>query len=299
MSPFPAWSRSGNETGIDVQFNSSSCVIHKSDLMMKKILYLTISITSFFLSCNDNNGPDDPLPETGKVKLYFQHLFSGEPVTFDTLRYTNAAGNLMMFTEIQYFISDVTLHYGDGTKYMIQAWKDIHYIDSDIPATMTWDVYDAIPTGKVDSVTFTFGINETKNQSFIFVNPPESLMFWPDILGGGYHYLKLNGKWIDHLQRISPFNFHLGIGQVYDNQGNITGFVQNFFTVCLDDTGFVVKKGETVNAVIIMDVESWFDTPEVWDLNFWGGDIMQNQAAMQAACLNGKDAFRISLMIED
>ena len=29
----------------------------------------------------------------------------------------------------------------------------------------------------------------------MFVNPPEVNMMWPDVLGGGYHYLMLNGKW--------------------------------------------------------------------------------------------------------
>lgn len=269
-----------------------------SNQSMKLKYLLFIIIPASFFSCNDDPGPGPPPPPTGKIVFEFQHLFHNNPVQFDTIRYMNTAGNLMMFTEIQWFISDVTLHYNNGDNYTIKEWKDIHYIDTDITSTLSWNVFDNIPAGIVDSVTFTFGINEQKNQSFLFVNPPESLMFWPDILGGGYHYLKLNGKWIDKLQRVSPFNFHLGIGQIYDNQGNITGFIQNYFSINPGGPSFNIEQGKTIAINIIMDVDSWFNTPETWDLDFWGGDIMQNQAAMAAACINGNDAFRLLLNFE-
>jgi hypothetical protein len=212
---------------------------------------------------------------------------------FDSVRYINDAGNELLFSEIQYFISDVTLHYKDGSDYTINAWKDIHYVDSDIPATMGWTVYDSIPAGFCDSVSFTFGINEDKNQSFLFVNPPESLMFWPDILGGGFHYLKLNGKWVSGTGQLNPFNFHLGIGQEYDNEGNVTGFIQNYFRVVMDDLSFEIRKNSGTTLIFRMNTESWFKTPNVWDFNHWGGDIMQNQAAMHAACENGNDVFTL------
>jgi hypothetical protein len=218
------------------------------------------------------------------------------PVEFDTLEYVNEAGNQLMFSEIQYFISDVTLHYVDGSTYLINKWKDIHYVDSDIGSTQTWDVYDSIPAGNIDSISFTFGINEEKNQSFMYVNPPESLMFLPDILGGGYHYMKLNGKWENEQQQLSPFNFHLGIGQIYDSLGHVTGFVQNYFRTgarlpVYSSYAISIKPGETSGIAIVMNLESWFEGPHTWDFNEWGGEIMQNQEAMATGCENGKDAF--------
>lgn len=253
----------------------------------------------FILFVNSCHQPDDkPENNTGKIVVQFLHKYNSDYVEFDTLRYVNDAGNLMMFSELQYFLSDITLHYIDGRQYLINKWKDIHYVDSDISSTQNWAVYDSIPEGIIDSISFTFGINEEKNKSFMFVNPPESLMFWPDILGGGYHYLKLNGKWMNHEQHLSPFNFHLGIGQTYDNEGNITGFIQNYF-----ETGAVlpfysyyaisIQPGQTSAVAIVMNLESWFRTPHPWDFNIWGGDIMQNQHAMQTASENGNDAFTL------
>jgi hypothetical protein len=264
--------------------------------MSKAVPISLLILLLSFMSC-DKGGNSGDIPETGKIKFGFYHRYNIERLYFDTLKYTNTAGNLMVFNEIQYFISDVVLHYNDGSTYQINKWKDIHYVDSDIPATQTWSVYDSIPPGYCDSITFTFGINEAKNKSYIFVNPPESLMFWPDTLGGGYHYLKLNGKWLNDEQQLSPFNFHLGIGQVYDAQGNIVSYVQNYFTVSLTNYPFEIQKGSEIYLPIVMNVESWFDTPDIFDFNTWGGDIMQKQDAMHVGCKNGKDAFHIDVLL--
>ncbi|HPS28087.1 MAG TPA: hypothetical protein PK269_10810 [Bacteroidales bacterium] len=257
--------------------------------------FLTFLI--LFSSCKKEN----PIAEdknTGKIVLKFSHKVDGQDVEMDTLKYTNAAGNHFMVNEIQYFISDVTLHNADGSTFLIKAWDDIHYVDTDLPSTCTWNVLDSIPEGSYNSISFTFGISQAKNQSFMFVNPPENNMFWPEFLGGGYHYLKLNGKWSDGVSQAMPYEFHLGIGQIYSGTGtsidSIIGFVQNYFTIDLPNSSFSLGKNETRTIELVMNVESWFETPHVWDFNVQGTYIMQNQAAMQLAKENGFDVFSIS-----
>ena len=109
----------------------------------------------------------------------------------------------------------------------------------------------------------------------------------------------MNGKWLDTLNQLSPFNFHLGIGQTYDDEGNITGFVQNFFRVSLPNSFFLVEKDRAERITIIMNIERWFDAPNVWDHNYWGGAIMMNQEAMEQAKENGYDVFSASVMIDN
>ena len=126
----------------------------------------------------------------------------------------------------------------------------------------------------------------------MFVNPPESFMFWPIYLGGGYHHMKLNGKWLDENQQISPFDFHLGIGQIYYSYpDSITGFVQNYFNVELPNSSFSLVKNQTKEIQIIMNIENWFKSPNTYNHDDWGGDIMQNKEAMFLACENGHDVF--------
>jgi hypothetical protein len=213
------------------------------------------------------------------------------------LIYTNAAENQYLITEVKYFISDITFYRNDGLNKIIGDWKDIFYVDENIPETKTIRFFDKIPIGTYDSITFIFGISEMKNKSFMYVNPPEVDMFWPEVLGGGYHYMMINGKWKDTTGLIQPFNFHLGIGQLY--QGNTTNvdsiyaFVQNFFTVHLPGSAFIMKDQDTLAFSITMNIENWFESPHIFDFNQWGGAIMQNQQAMQIVKENGWNVFSI------
>jgi hypothetical protein len=262
---------------------------------IKYFLFLLINI-AFLLSCSNSN--DNPEPQKGAIVFNFTHFNNGAPMLYDELIYTNAAVNQYMVNEIQYFISDVKLHTSGGGHQLIDQWKDIHYVDTDLPETQTWEVFDPIEPGDYDKISFTFGISEEKNQSLMFVNPPERDMFWPEIMGGGYHYMKLNGKWLAANQQVLPFNFHLGIGQIYAGgvvvPDSITGFVQNYFEVELSNSAFTIAEGETLKFEIRMNVANWFQNPHTYNHDEWGGDIMQKQDAMKLGCDNGKeDVFSV------
>lgn len=252
------------------------------------------------VSCSDSENP--PAPSTSKIHLHFVHQINGEALEFDTMKYVNAAGNQYLVNEIQYFISDFTLHYSDGQTQVLDGWKDIHYVDSDLPETQTWNVFDDINPGNLEKVSFTFGISEEKNNSLMFVNPPERDMFWPEFLGGGYHYMKLNGKWLAENGSVKPYNFHLGIGQIYSGGAitpdSITGFVQNYFQVELADSDFSISEGGSHTFVLFMNLENWFQNPNTYNHDTWGGDIMQQQDAMHLGCENGKeDVFIIKEVV--
>lgn len=261
---------------------------------------LSILLSTFLLvnvSCKDENQVEKT---TGKISISFNHKVDGLPLQKDMMKYINAAGNPYEINQVMYFISDVKLYKSDGAIKQIGDWTDIHYVDIDIPGTLTWDVFDEIPTGSYDSLSFVFGITKEKNQSFRFVNPPEVNMMWPDILGGGYHYMMINGSWGDNTNVIKSFAFHMGIGQLYKsnviNVDSIYAFVQNYFTVSLPGSAFTIEKGKTRKIAIVMNIDSWFKTPHIYDHNYWGGAIMQKQPAMQMAKENGFDVFRVDLM---
>ena len=174
--------------------------------------FLLVLLIPLLVCCKKTN-QDDHSGDVGHIAFLFRHTIDGIPLQKDTMMYVNAAGNPYEINQLMYFISDVTLYKSDGTKKIIDEWKDINYVDIDIPSTLKWDVFDDIPAGNYDSISFIFGITAEKNTSFMFVNPPEVNMMWPDVLGGGYHYMMINGKWENLQNQIEPFNFHLGIGQ--------------------------------------------------------------------------------------
>jgi hypothetical protein len=273
--------------------------------MKSKARFLSLNVLLFsfagifiFATCKKPK-PDEE--EYGKIQIKFLHQWDGEDMVYDTLMYVNAAGNELMVNEIQYFVSDVTLVSSESGTKTIKDWIDIYYVDIDIPSTLTWSVFDKIPVGTYEQMQFVFGISEEKNIPYMFVNPPERDMFWPFFLGGpngGYHYLKLNGKWKrqqDNL--ITPFDFHLGVGQIYAggvvSVDSITGYVQNYFTVNLPLANITVEDNKTTVIELVMNVDEWFTNPNDFDLDYWGGNIMQNQDAMAAGSENGNHAFQI------
>ncbi|MCK9423717.1 MAG: hypothetical protein M0Q38_14085 [Bacteroidales bacterium] len=253
----------------------------------------------FLLSINSacKKSEEGTIP-SGNVIFTVQHYVDGTILHENKLIYTNAAGNQYLITEVKYFISDITFYYQGRARTMVRQGKDIFYIDEDIPETKILRFSEKIPAGSYDSITFIFGIPEAKNKSFMFVNPPEVNMAWPQVLGGGYHYMMMNGKWKDRSEVIQPFNFHLGIGQLYHgnnyNTDSIYAFIQNYFTVSLPESGFTLRDGETLTFNLQMNIDSWFNTPHIYDHNFWGGAIMQNQAALEMVRENGWNVFSIT-----
>lgn len=247
-----------------------------------------ILVITFFSKCSDDDS--EPVLETGNVTFRFEHQIEGEPIDFDNMIYTNEAGNPYEVSEIQWFISDITLTRCCGVSYVLDDSEFAHYVDTDIPESWEWIKTDTVPANEYESIIITFGLKGEENTPLTFVNPPESDMIWPYPMGGdngGYHYMKLNGFWKDQLNERQAFNFHMGVGKVVDDNESVE-FVQNWFEVELANSSFSLSNGETKEITIVMNVEEWFKNPNVYDHNVFGGKIMNNQDAMYQGCENGK-----------
>lgn len=262
-------------------------------LQMQRIVYFAlILIFPFsFLSCQKEK-TDEELPKNGKVTLNFEMEIDGRSLITNEMQYQNASGNVYEVNEVKFFISDIKFHKADGAVVTVQDGRSVHYYDWDIPTTHNWDIADNFPVGEYDSISFTFGLSPEKNVSGYFVNPPENNMSWPAVLGGGYHYMQINGKWKNLQDSVRVLNFHTGIGQLYENN-QVTEFVPNHFTVVLSHP-FQISADATTHLNLLMNINKWFTSPHDYDFNVWGGSIMQNQAAQQVIKENGRDVFSIT-----
>ncbi|MBO7629433.1 MAG: hypothetical protein J6S87_05760 [Bacteroidales bacterium] len=201
--------------------------------------------------------------------------------------YQNAAGNLFEVNDVQYFISHVMLETASGEMVEITDNQGIHYTDIRIPNTLSWPVTDEIPVGGYKSITFVFGLEGAQNSTGYFPNPPENNMSWPDVLGGGYHYMKINGRWIDASGVRQPFNLHTG------TIATDIGFAANTFTVTLPLEQFTVSKNSNSSLTSQMTVNARFTNPDLFDFNVYGGSIMQNREAQEVLRENGGDVFSV------
>ena len=242
------------------------------------------------MSCAKHN-------ECAYVDLNICYEVNGEALVTDTLCYTNEAGNLFLITEIQWFLSNIqlldmngewhTLRQREATDSVAELTEHIFYIDTDIPESQVLHG-KKVPVGHYTAMRFTFGLDETDNETGLFNDPPESDMFWPDMLGGGYHYIKLNGKYVGGEGRLKPLAVHLGIGQ----NESLTQFYQNYFIVELP-INFNVKANTENHLDLTMIIDNWFRNPNTIDFNDMGSGIMQNQNAQRLLNGNGQDVFKI------
>lgn len=254
---------------------------------MKARLLVTL-LALLAISCSKRD-------EKGEIDLNIGYEINGKLLITDSLCYTNEAGNRFLITEIQWFLSNIELKNETGD------WATLHqrnishtsdisrvfYIDTNIPQSQTLHA-QPLPIGHYSAIRFTFGLDETFNYTGLYNDPPESEMFWPDFLGGGYHYMKLNGKFVDAEGRLAPLAIHLGIGQNED----CTEFYQNYFIVELP-LNFDVKANVENQLDLTMVIDNWFRNPHTIDFNEIGSHIMQNQLAQQLFQSDGKDVFKI------
>lgn len=292
-------------------------------MMNKTCLSLAMLLAVLVSACTDDK-ESAPEPKTGAFMIEVLHSLDGNPLVTNEFKYTNAANNTYMVTEVQWFISELRLIKHNGDYVHIKDNEGIFYVDTDLPETLTIKPADAVPAGAYRGIAFTLGFDENQNISNRFVNPPESFMFWPVYLGGGYHYLKLNGKWEDDKGQFPSFNFHLGIGQIYDSTAQksqmlnlveccapmhcegfqppddlkilpVKDFIHNHIELVLDDVDFEIVEDGTTTLMLDMKIERWFQSPHIYDHNDWGGSIMQNQQAMQLGCENAHDVFELKV----
>lgn len=252
---------------------------------MKKVQFLTLVLAAIIaVSCTKP-------ASHGDMSVSINYSVNGKPLITDSLCYRNEAENEFMITEIQWFISKMELQ--DERSEWVALEPKIFYIDTNIPESHAINI-TSIPVGTYKALRFVFGLDEEDNRTGLFTDPPESEMFWPDLLGGGYHYMKLNGKYLDTEGRLAPLAIHLGIGQ----NENHSKFYQNYFIVELPIDLTIAENAEN-QLDLTMNIDNWFRNPNLYDFNEFGIHIMQNQAAQQALKENGSDVFKIGKPTEN
>ena len=260
--------------------------------MKTRILVVLFALLA--VACSKRN-------EKAEIDLNIGYEINGQALVTDTLCYVNEAGNTFLITEIQWFLSNLELknEAGDWTTLLQRNLLDtadinrVFYLDTNIPESQTLHT-QPLPIGHYTALRFTFGLDETDNQTGLFSDPPESEMFWPDVLGGGYHYMKLNGKYLNAEDRLAPLAIHLGIGQNED----CTEFYQNYFIVELPIDFHIVANAEN-HLDLTMVIDNWFRNPHTIDFNEFGSHIMQNQTAQRLLNGNGNDVFKIGKPTEN
>jgi hypothetical protein len=205
-------------------------------------------------------------------------------VVYNDIRYKNAAGNKYSIMTLKYYISDITFHKYNGEPVRIDTF---HYRDIDRSETRSL-VVNNVPDGEYTFVSFVFGLDPNKNISFGLPPTQENNnMEWPEPMGGGYHYMKLEGRYEKSNGEIGSYNTHTGRLRTSNNVVN-----ENFIVVELPYSSITINNNNW-EIQLLMNINEWYRSPQVYDIEAFGPAIMGNQEAQQTLKENGKNAFSI------
>jgi hypothetical protein len=159
-------------------------------------------------------------------------------------------------------------------------------VDQDEPTTLSWVLDVDVPAETLASISFVMGLPPALNVTGAFPDGSEALMEWPEMMGGGYHYMKFEGRYINDASE--PFNFRT-------HSGGLSG-VDYSFDVSLDAGNRPLPVGDTT-LTVQMNLEQWFTGPNDWDLNNYfttaTPGIMGNPAAQESLRDNGSTVFSL------
>jgi hypothetical protein len=187
--------------------------------------------------------------------------------------YQNAAGEQFSVSRLQYFLSGIVFYRGGDSVYAVDT---VAYID----ARKDYIVNIAgVPAFSYDSVSYVIGVPPARNAHGALAPTFENVaMEWPEVMGGGYHFLKLEGYWQDG-GAPTGYSMHLGT-----NPALVRGGFR---------TAGSVAAGAQHKVSWSMDVAEWMTRPHVFSFDTDGVYTMGNAALMRKVSENGRDVINL------
>lgn len=278
--------------------------------MLRRIFFIsTLSLVAF--SCNRKGCTDvDALnysekakkddgsciyPEGSVITLNFSHVFDAGAVNsslFDDLIYANEQGNVLSITKLIYHISDLRFYKANGDSVMTDTY---HYVDLSSTSSLSQHVAEKIPFDTYHAIGFNIGFTQDDNVSGAYSDLNALNWNWPESLGGGYHHLQLEGRFIETSTDTTIYAYHAG-STVREITVTDTIFHENHIWVKIPVTPFDLSKDATIS--LEMNVAEWFKNPTSWDLNLMGNSLMGDYNAQVLMRANGADVFSVTAIAQ-
>lgn len=270
---------------------------------MKKIAIL-LSIVGTMVSCNNNDDSSEPIAgcmdenslnynplattddgtcEYPTVDFSFTQNWDGSDIQnadFDVTEYTNAHGEVLTLSKLVYLISDITFTNASGDVYTAGDYNLVNVREGQ---NLTFTPAVELPLGEY-AVSFRFGFNDEDNAgNYPDLNSADGGWNVPLMLGGGYHYMRMEGKFTSSTT---------GPGEVNFQYHTIRAADMMTVPMTLTDTSFEVNLGqitvgENTQIEIKMNVAEWFKNPNTWDLTQLYTLLMMNYDAQIMMSENG------------
>jgi hypothetical protein len=239
---------------------------------MKNILtFLCVSIF-IFSSCSSEE-------ENINITLNFTHNWDGVAITdkdLNELKFTNANGEKVSIENLRYLISNISLV--DAKNYQL-----INFSENTGTSINVSDLTEGTYT-----LSFRFGFSDEDNIDGEYQDLNSVSFNVPGMLGGGYHYMQFDGKYIDNNNEEAGFNYH-SIRAVDKTDPDNLKFEDTSFEVNLG----TITVSNNMNVEVKVNLAEWFKNPNTWDLNELNTVLMPNFEAQKIMSANGKSVFSL------
>lgn len=251
--------------------------------MCLPVLGIALSAIAFGSGCSDDKSPVDPGPTTGSVMIQLEHKVGAADLELGNIQYTNAFGNEYGVWGLKYILSNFVIM-NDTARIDVDQ---VHYVDVEDEGTLAIMI-DGIPPDHYHMLGITWGLDEEHNVTGALddlQDPDVDSFFWPEPMGGGYHYMKLEGRYLDGEGSEKQFLTHAG--RFKNAERNEPHFVDETFTLHQN-----IVAGETLVLTLQMNINHWYEGPNVVDLATHD-TIMANKQRQDELEQNCGDVFTL------
>ena len=216
------------------------------------------------------------------ITLNFTHHWNGLKITpqdFNELKFTNENGERLSIERLRYLVSNISLING----------KNYHLIDVGENSGTSITIPEL--TNESYALSFRFGFSDEDNTDGTYLDLNSVSFSVPGMLGGGYHFMQFDGKYIDNNNEASGFNYHT-IKAVDRTDPNNLKFEDTSFEVNLG----TIEVASNPEIEIKMNLAEWFKNPNTWNLNELNTVLMPNFEAQKMMRANGDSVFSLGVV---
>lgn len=187
---------------------------------------------------------------TGNVSVVFDHTFSGNAFQVDTTTvYTLENGQELVFSRLQYYISNVALQREDGTWWEEEESYHIINARNDQPTIEL----KKLPEGHYTGMRYLIGVDSLRNFSGAQDGAlsPSNEMFWS--WNTGYIFFMVEGTCLQRPEENPFFLYHVG--------GFKDPFIGSHEKVHTFNENLTLRDGATSQVILEVSVDKIFQGP--------------------------------------
>lgn len=240
---------------------------------------ITVFTLLLLISCKKDSAiiedaaPSENRFSSADISVYLKN--NNLSVIWDTLNNINSAGNTYSIHNVNFYLSNINLKKDDGTFY---SSNKIFYIDPSYGSKSIIHL-DSIPKGNYTEIVYLIGIDSIRNIDFGLGTTIDNLnMAWPTAMGGGYHFIKMEGHYLDTSHTSQGYAIHIG---------------KNENLIKIKITQHLSQQNASHQYSLLFNINEVFMNPYIYNLNIDNNYTMSDSVAMRKIKTNIQDAFTI------